>query len=191
MHFMESASETEFLASHSGPLAEAYKKFLPPVAGFETPKDHVSTVLNELTGSGNLILVHNTFIKKDDIEKLSQRKNTWYCLCPNSNIYIEGKVPPADLLNNEGCDVVIGTDSLSSNKKLSMLDEIRTLQNSFPGIGLETLIGWATLNGAKALKEDGWSGSIEPGKKPGLVLLKNTDLINLRLLPETTAQRLI
>jgi imidazolonepropionase-like amidohydrolase len=56
---------------------------------------------------------------------------------------------------------------------------------------LETLIVWATINGAKALGEDIQFGSIEPGKKPGLVLLRNIDLVNQKLLPGTTVSRLV
>jgi len=191
IHFMESADEKAFLADNSGPLMESYKKFLPPVSDVNTSNNHVSAILDELNDGGNLILVHNTFIEKEDIAKLKQRENIFYCLCPNSNKYIEDKTAPAGLLIKENCEVVVGTDSLASNKKLSMLEELKTLQNDFPSITLETLIKWATLNGARALAEDDWAGSIGPGKKPGLVLIDNLDLINLKLLPATAARRIV
>jgi imidazolonepropionase-like amidohydrolase len=74
---------------------------------------------------------------------------------------------------------------------LSIIEELKTLQLYFPSISLETLISWATINGAKALDEEIHFGSIEPGKKPGLVLLKNIDLVNHKLLPGTNVSRLI
>jgi cytosine/adenosine deaminase-related metal-dependent hydrolase len=191
IHFMESTDEKVFLAGHSGPLMESYRRFLPPLAEITTARDHISAILEEINEGGNLILVHNTFIEKEDIEKLRQRDNIFYCLCPNSNKYIEDKTAPSGLLTKENCELVIGTDSLSSNKKLSILEELKTLQNDLPSVTLETLIKWATFNGAKALGEEDWAGTIEPGKKPGLVLINNLDLINLRLLPATTARRIL
>jgi hypothetical protein len=42
-----------------------------------------------------------------------------------------------------------------------------------------------------ALQEDDWAGSIEPGKKPGLVLIENMDMSDMRLLSSTVAHRII
>ncbi len=191
VHFLESAGEEQLLKSQSGPLMDAYRKFLLPFSDLNIPEDHVSAVLNEITTSGNLLLVHNTFIKKEHINGLKNRKGIFWCLCPNSNLYIENRVPPADLLDEERCNIVIGTDSLASNKSLSMIGEMKTLQDHFPEVPLGKLIRWATLNGAIALGEENSFGSIEPGKKPGLVLIKDADLVNLRILPPTTVKRLI
>jgi cytosine/adenosine deaminase-related metal-dependent hydrolase len=191
VHFLESEDEKVFLANHSGPIMESYKKFLSPLSELSTPKDHVSTVLDEITGNGNLLLVHNTQIERDQIKKLRQRESLYYCLCPNSNMFIGKTIPPAGLLSDEGCDIVVGTDSLSSNTALSILEELKILQEYFPDISLERLIRWATINGARALFEDSWAGSIEPGKKPGLVLIKHMDLVNLRLLHTSTVQRIL
>jgi len=191
VHYMESEDEKLFLADHTGPLMESYKKFLPPFSDLDTAQDHVSAVLEEVTGNGNLLLVHNTRIEKKQIEELRKRGNLYYCLCPNSNLFIDRNVPPAGLLSDECCDIVIGTDSLSSNSALSILEELKTLQVYFPQISLERLISWATINGARALCEDSWAGTIEPGKKPGLVLIKNLDLVNLKLLPSSMAERIL
>ena len=95
------------------------------------------------------------------------------------------------MLISEGCEIVIGTDSLASNNKLSILSELKILQEHFPSVPLEELVRWATINGARALCEDKKFGKIEPGMKPGLLLLENADLVNFKLLPETTAVRLV
>ena len=115
----------------------------------------------------------------------------YWCLCPNSNLYIEDKLPPLNLLIEKDCRIVIGTDSLASNKSISILEEIKTLQFSFPGLSLEELIKWATLNGAKALGEESSYGTIEKGKKPGLLLLQDIDLHKMKLLPESNITRLL
>lgn len=191
IHFMESAGEKNFLEKHSGELMETYRKsgFIPP--RLEMVKDHSDAILNEVTASGNLMLVHNTFADSSTIKAVQKRDKLYWCLCPNSNIYIENTFPPVDLLTREGCEIVIGTDSLASNTKLSILSELISLQKHFPSLSIEDLVRWATINGARALGEEEHFGKIEIGKKPGLLLLQNVDLINMKLLPDSYVTRLI
>lgn len=191
IHFMETDGEAQFLKDLSGPIREALM-----VPGMlkgtpELPASHISAIFDEVTMSGNLILVHNTCADADTVRQVQKRGKTFWCLCPRSNMYIEDKMPPAGMLYKEGCDIVIGTDSLASNTTLSILPELKLIQEYFPGIALEELIKWATLNGAKALCTEHIHGTIEPGKKPGLLLLENTDLLNFKLLPETIVTRLL
>lgn len=191
IHFMESDGEKEFLNNHSGTIAASYRKsgLMPPVP--ETVASHSEAVRDEITSSGNLILVHNTFSDRETVEMVTKRGNTFWCLCPGSNLFIEDILPPVYMLKEAGCDIVIGTDSFASGDNLSILGEIKILQEKFPLLSLDELVGWATLNGARALGETENYGSLRPGKKPGLLLLSNTDLINLRLLPQTSVRRLI
>ncbi len=191
LHFMETGAEITFLKNHAGPLRESYEKSGLYTEKPETVKNHASAVLEEITPSGNLILVHNTFADNLTIQKVSTRKNLFWCLCPGSNLYIENHLPPVDLLTSEGCEIVIGTDSLASNNKLSILEELKLLQQYFPHILLDNLIRWATINGARALCEESTFGSIERGKKPGLLLLEDIDLMKMKLTPHTRIKRLI
>ncbi len=78
------------------------------------------------------------------------------------------------LLRNE-CNIVVGTDSLASNHQLNILEELKTISRNFPGIPLEKLLQWATINGAKALQADALFGSFEKGKQPGIVLIENVE----------------
>jgi aminodeoxyfutalosine deaminase len=191
IHFMETDGEETFLKNHTGPLMSSYKRSGLLPARLETAKSHAIVVLDEVTRSGNLILVHNTFAGRTSIRRIKERGNLFWCLCPNSNIYIENRIPPLNLLIEESCDIVIGTDSLASNSDLSILEELKTLQFRFPGINIEDLVRWGTLNGAKALGEEERFGTIETGKKPGLLLLENIDLQNMNLLPESFVTRLV
>lgn len=191
MHFMETDSEKIFLKSHEGAIMDSYKESGLYTGSLETVKDHASAVLDNITSSGNLILVHNTCIDQATVEEVSKRGNLYWCLCPNSNLFIEDKLPPLNLLIEKDCRIVIGTDSLASNKFISILEEIKTLQFFFPELSLEELIKWATLNGAKALGEESSFGTIEKGKKPGLLLLQDIDLHKMKLLPESNVTRLL
>lgn len=191
IHFMETAGEKQFLENRSGELMVSYIESGLITSGLQIIDSHIDAVLKEITSSGNLILVHNTFADRDTIKVIRKRGNIFWCLCPNSNIYIENQIPPVDLLLEEGCDLVIGTDSLASNTRLSILEEMKTLQKNLPSVGLEEMILWATLNGARALNEVSAFGSIENGKRPGLLLLQNVDLISMKLQPDSFVTRLI
>ncbi len=191
IHFLETESEISFLKGLSGRLSDSYLNTGHLPDNLKTVKDHVNAILKEVTASGNLMLVHNTYADKCTIRKVKRRKNLFWCLCPGSNIYIENKLPPVNLLRFENCDIVIGTDSLASNTTLSILSELKILQDNFPQLGLEELVRWATINGARALGEDERFGRIEPGLKPGLLLLQDLDLVNLKILPSTTVTRLL
>jgi aminodeoxyfutalosine deaminase len=191
IHFLESDSERIFLESHSGPIMDSYINFGIKTSDIKTVKSHTEAVLDKMTLSGSLILIHNTFINRDEIKTLNKRKDLYWCLCPRSNLYIEKRLPPIKLLIEEDCKIVLGTDSKSSNENLSMLNEMMAIQDRVTSISFETILQWATINGAKALSEDSWAGSIEPGKKPGLILIENFDLVNHRLFKTSIAKRLI
>ena len=68
---------------------------------------------------------------------------------------------------------------------------MKTIAHYFPEIKLETLLQWATLNGAKALQFQDALGSFEVGKKPGVVLIENVELENLKLTSTSLVRRLV
>lgn len=120
------------------------------------------------------LLVHNTCTTEMDIRFAQQlaagRQQTLYwTLCPNANIYIEGRLPQVPLLRQYQCAITIGTDSLASNWQLSILSELQTLRTHFTDIPLAELLQWATLNGAQALRMHDKLGSFEKGKQPGIL----------------------
>ena len=84
---------------------------------------------------------------------------------------------------------MIGTDSLASNNQLSILSELKIITKKFPQISLHQLLTWSTINGAKALKMDSELGTLEKGKKPGLVLIENVDLQNQKITESSQSKR--
>jgi cytosine/adenosine deaminase-related metal-dependent hydrolase len=74
--------------------------------------------------------------------------------------------------------VCVGTDSLASNHELSILSELLTLKKHFDFLEWDTLLQWATLNGAKALNMEGRIGSIEVGKVPGIVNVQGINTLD-------------
>jgi cytosine/adenosine deaminase-related metal-dependent hydrolase len=181
MHNQESQAENEFFLTGQGPFQRLFASIGVDISFFKAPKkSSLQAVWPALESAGKLILVHNTVTSQEDLDAMqhsSKRNNTgqeiYFCLCPNANIYIGNQLPPIPLFLQNQCNIVLGTDSLSSNNQLSILEEIRTLLLAFPEIGLETALGWATLNGAEALGLSEVFGSFEKGKKPGLVQIED------------------
>ena len=124
----------------------------------------------------HILLVHNVCLKQDDIDAAKAvMNNVWWAVCPLSNIFIHNTLPPIDLMRVNNLSIAVGTDSLSSNDDLSMIKEIACLHENFPDVPMGEIFTWACLNGAEFLSKEHVLGSIEKGKKPGIVLVKGLD----------------
>ena len=195
IHNQESAGEAEFYQTGTGPIANHIQNILGIDISFWKPSGESSliSILEKLPEKNQLILVHNTFTTKQDLEDLAEirsLKNTFFALCPNSNLYIENCLPPISLFQKQGLNICLGTDSLASNQQLSVLSEMITIQQDFPEIGVETLLNWACINGAQALKIENTFGSFEAGKKPGINLIIGADLKSLKFTENARIKRL-
>lgn len=192
-HAVYSVSRPLFslIKEHIGSSSVISLHFLESDDERKMAQGHIETAITLSQMASHLILVHNTVITEDELEILASVPNIWFCLCPSSNMRISGKMPPAGLLGKMSRRIVAGTDSLASTDHLSMLGELKLLHEAAPAIALDEIVRWGTLNGAQALKMDDTLGSIEPGKKPGLLLVEDADLTRLRLLPESRVRRLL
>jgi aminodeoxyfutalosine deaminase len=196
IHNQESESESEFYNKGTGAIINHLQNNLGIDTSHWQPtgKSSLVSVLEYLPAENQLLLVHNTFTKKEDLDelrKIRSTENTFLVLCPNSNLYIENQLPPVPLFRDENLNICIGTDSLASNHELSVLAEMITLQLNFPEIKLEELIQWASINGAKALQIDEKFGSFEAGKKPGVNLISGIDFKMMKLTEKSRIKRLI
>jgi cytosine/adenosine deaminase-related metal-dependent hydrolase len=174
IHNQESRAESEFTEHGTGSVLEIFKMFGLDLSFYKpSGKNSLHTVLPELLGSFNLLLVHNTFSSASDIQWAhAQHEHLYWCLCPNANLYIERSLPDVMMMRENNCRLVIGTDSLASNQQLSILEELKVLHKNFPGIPVAELLTWATSNGAEALKLVEL-GAFFRGRKPGVVLLSD------------------
>ncbi|MEJ7830330.1 MAG: amidohydrolase family protein, partial [Segetibacter sp.] len=175
IHNQETAFEDELFLQNTGDLVRMYEMMKIDHSFYKpTGKTSLQTYFNKLQSAGQVLLVHNTYTKEEDIKfiKKAGDNNISFCLCINANRYIEDSIPPINLLREHGCNIVLGTDSLASNRGLSILNEIKTIQENFPSVALEEMLKWATFNGAKALQMDDKLGSLEKGKHPGVILLE-------------------
>jgi aminodeoxyfutalosine deaminase len=191
IHSQETDDENYLFLNKTGKILQRLQKFGIDTSHFKpTGKKSLASVLPHLPKKNKIQLVHNTFTTSEEIdEALQYNPNLFWCFCPNANLYIENRLPDIKMFYDKKLKCTIGTDSLASNHQLSILEEIKTIQNNFPEIPLEKIVRWATLNGAELLGFSGTLGSIEKNKAPGLVHISNVE--NLRLTKESKATRLI
>lgn len=175
IHNQEAAAENELYLYKTGNFLELYQNLGIDIAGFQsTGKTSFQSWLPNFNQNQKIISVHNSFMDEDDsFFAKTQNHELFFCLCPNANLFIENVLPPVDVLVQHQSHICLGTDSLASNHSLNMMDEIHTLQKYFPQLKMETLLQWATFNGARALGMQNELGSFEKGKKPGVVLIRN------------------
>ena len=177
IHNQETAFEDEFFLNGGGGVTRMYEMMkIDNTHHQPTGKSSLRSYFNKLEKAKNAILVHNTFMKQEDVdyvklETQNSKLKTYFCLCVNANKYIENALPPIEMFRKNKCAIVLGTDSLASNWSLNILDEIKTIRKSFPLIPLEETLQWVTMNGARALDIDDQFGSFERGKRPGVVLI--------------------
>ena len=190
IHFLETPDEAE-LYRGGGSLHKWYES-----VGFECDFLHYGAPARRIVActpeDRRVMLVHNCAVSLHDVEIVTNHfsKPVSWVLCPRSNNYISGIEPRSvELLRSSGSNIniCIGTDSLASNWSLSMVEELKMFRN----IPLDEVLQWSTINGAKALGIDDRYGTIEVGKRSGVVNITGVDLANFALTPETKAKRIL
>jgi cytosine/adenosine deaminase-related metal-dependent hydrolase len=193
MHNQESESENEMFLDNSGLMIEFFKSIGISVEHLKsTGKSSLQSVLPLLPKENKILLVHNTFTSRQDIQFAQQySKNIYWCFCPNANLYIENALPDFEIFIAENAKCCVGTDSYASNWTLSILDELKTISKHNAEISLQILLQWATLNGAEFLGIQNQFGSIEKNKKPRLNLIENVDLESMTLTEKSKVKKLV
>lgn len=188
IHFLESPAEKE-LFRQQGRLWNWYQEvgFRCDFLHYDGPADRL---IQCVPADRSVMLIHNCCLDEEDLDRITNHFSApvWWCLCPRSNDFISHLRPPVELLRRRGGHICLGTDSLASNQSLSMLEEVRMLGEEIP---LAERLLWATLGGARALGLDHELGSVEEGKRPGLLLLEGLDLQTMQLTNQTSIRRLV
>jgi cytosine/adenosine deaminase-related metal-dependent hydrolase len=175
IHVAESTSEIEFLEDGSG----AFRDFIiarlgrldfytPPACGAVEYLDRLGVLDSET------ICVHAIHISELEAELLAARAAK-VCLCPGSNRILGVGRAKVDLLLNKGLKPCLGTDSLASNKELSLWREMRILCEEHPAVDPAVIFGMATINGAMAAGRPEF-GTLEPGKSAKILAVEFDDL---------------
>lgn len=188
LHNQENPAEDELYRTGQGDYLRFFRIFGIPASPFPvTGMSSIRSVLPFFNKAQTIFLVHNTSMPEEDIVWANRYAaangiSLVYCLCINANLYIENKVPPVRELIKQGCRIILGTDSYSSNWQLSITSEMAAIRKHFPDIPEETILQWATSSGASALRWENELGTFEKGKKPGICLIADDYSRSERLL---------
>ena len=173
-HSEESGEEEEMIRFGRGPMWENRLRNgipTPPVTGTSSLQyflDRLAAGVS-LPVEGHVLLVHECALTAEGVRAArAALKEPFLAVCPLSNLFIHRLLPPIGLMKESGIPICVGTDSLSSNEQLCMVKELLCLQEAF-GVSLGELLTWACLNGARFLGKEQTLGTLEPGKKPGIV----------------------
>lgn len=191
IHNQETPHEDELFQTKTGGFMEFYNMFQIPLTEFEARgRNSIHYALENLNPRQRNLFVHNTMCGPDDLQAAqSWSERVFWATCPNANLYIENRLPYYRYFLDAGSQMTIGTDSLTSNWQLSVLEEMKTIARFQSYVSFETLLQWATLNGARALGFEADLGSIEVGKTPGINLLDIGS--DLKLQAGTSVRRLV
>ena len=192
IHNQETLPENELFLKGTGGFIDFYAQFGISLDQFKaTKKTAIHYALKHMNPRHRTLFVHNTLTTGADIAAAhAWSEQVYWATCPNANLYIENRLPNYQAFIDQGATLTIGTDSLTSNWQLSILEEIKTIAKYQSYVSFDQLLTWATLNGAKALGFDDYLGSIEVGKVCGLNLLSLT-AGKLEIDADTTVKRLI
>ncbi|MFN3567855.1 MAG: amidohydrolase family protein, partial [Caldimicrobium sp.] len=169
----ESVEEVEFLLTGGGPLAELLKERGQWNESFNPPRTSSVKYLDSLgLLTDKTLLIHAIHLEEEDFQILAER-GTKVCLCPRSNLYTGVGFPNLPKFLKYNITLLIGTDSLASNDRLSIFEEIRTLYSYYPEVSPLALLQMATYSGAKALGFEKY-GSLKEGSFANFIAVKTS-----------------
>ncbi|HEX3036387.1 MAG TPA: amidohydrolase family protein [Thermodesulfobacteriota bacterium] len=175
IHLAESPDEVKFLRGEENGFEQAVFPMLGKEAFFKRNSQTPFEYLKELKffNGTKITTVHMVHTLPQEVEEIG-KFDIGIVLCPRSNLFLKVGSPPIKYyakLERIG----IGTDGLSSNINLDLLEELRFFYLTFAKeLGKKAAfftVYLATLGGAKSLFLEDKIGSIEMGKDADLIFL--------------------
>ena len=174
-HFLESKAERDWLSNSKGDFLSFFKGFLKQEKAINNIKDFISYFDNTKS-----IFVHCLYANEEELKAINDR---FIVTCPISNRLLTNTKLNLNNINN----LAIGTDGLSSNYTLDIIEELKvSLFNNFNDdihILAKKLLRASTKNGAKALALN--TGEIKEGRDSDFIIFdlceKFNNLQDLRL----------
>ncbi len=171
LHLAEHDAERRALEYGDGSMVSWLSLLSPAAARFPWPRTGPVVHARSLgLLAPDVLLVHLADARPEELDMIASA-GAKVALCPRSNAWISGLVPPLASMLESGIEPALGTDSLASSPSLDVLEEAHALALAFPDLSCERLARMATWNGALALDLP-HLGRIAPGARPGLFALE-------------------
>lgn len=178
IHNQESPDEDQLFLTGGGAYRRFWESFGFSMESFKAfGNDAVAYVTGQMGPGQRLLCIHNTCMDGDQIERMmAWNPEVRFVSCPNANLFIENRLPDYRTFVDRNARIALGTDSLSSNWRLSILSEMQTVLRYNSWLPLEEVLKWACHHGAVALKLENKLGSFEQGKRPGVNWIRDVGM---------------
>ena len=194
-HLAESNEEFSMFREASGPLYNFMKEIGRDMndCGHETPVGvflgaHGAEPDWHNSALPNWIVVHLNQLAESDFDLLATsteaaggRSTTKFAIvhCPRSHEYFGHSPFQFEKFRERSFNICLGTDSLASNVDLNLFAEMRQFQETFLKISPGEILSMATVNPARALRQETRLGKIRPGFYADLISVPCASLSNV------------
>ena len=124
-----------------------------------------------------VVAAHCVHMNNDDMNIL-KKYNVSVAHCPQSNMKLASGISPIWDMINMGINVSLGTDSVSSNNNLDMIEEMQSASylqklstKDATALPAYKCLEMATVSGAKALRMNSDIGTLTEGMKADIILI--------------------
>jgi cytosine/adenosine deaminase-related metal-dependent hydrolase len=151
IHCAEVEDEQRFLHTGRGPFADLLARLGRLRDDFRAPGVGAVRWLEQLgVLRRGTQLVHCQHLERGDAQRIACA-GAAITVCPGTIAFFARDLPPVPAWLALGIPVALGTDSLASNRTLSMRAELRAAARAWPEVSPRVLLAMATTNGGEAL----------------------------------------
>ncbi len=170
-HYMESPAEKEWLETNNGAFQPFFKEFLKQEYSVNTSKEFLELFIGKPT-----LMTHVVQANDEELQEIAKEGHS-VIHCPISNRLLGNGAIDLDKLDKNGVSWVMGTDGLSSNYALDLLEEMKIALFTHTDRDLlplaKELLSNATINSAKVLGMN--TGEIAVGREADLLVIDLED----------------
>lgn len=169
-HIAESLEEQTMFLYGEGPLYEFLKDLGRDMSDC-AQGSALSHLIEYSAIDQNVIAAHVNYLQEYDWPLL-EGTPLHIVYCPKCHEFFGHTRFPLEKLEDIGCNIMIGTDSLASNNSLDLRAEIRHARLYYPHLTSREWIQMITTRPAKALQLQDKLGCLKPGAYADLIALR-------------------